>query len=826
MTDNEVRGTRARPSARAIAKRVLPRRVRRLASQLRTRRRAQRAGALVDRDWYLSRYPTVQTSGADPVRHFLRTGARQGNWPNPLIDPQLYLDRYPDIATGPLPAVLHYYVYGHHEGRYLHPLFDEPWYLAHNPDVLESDELPLEHFLRVGGQEGRSPHPLFDSAWYLEHAPAVRASGTNPLVHYLTVGEHEGLQPNPLFDPAYYRRTYSDVSDSALVHYVLAGRYELRSPHPAFDPVWYVEEHPDVATTGADPLANYLHVGHDWGLRARRESPDERAEAREQQYERFLHSRIKQRAAEYHLTDRDPDLLTFLTTVYDTPGPFVDALADDLYGQDCQLDFEWIVIDNGSSRPDTMKALEQLRTRPGVKLFRVEDNIGLVRAMRYALERATGRYVLPLDSDDLLSRDCVRIVASTIQSHNHPPIIYSDEHLTDGYAISDFALKPDWDPVYFANACYIAHLTAFDRLRALELGVYDDVGMEGCHDWDTFTRFMLAGDSPHHVAEDLYGWRMHSMSAASGNLSVKPYIQESQRHLLDKIIAGQPHPEHFEVASNPLAADDLRISRARIDPVPMATLSIGSPQEHPRPVDSIPHRIVALPDASRPQDLISVVADAADRGELVHLLRAGVFPSDDEWLWDAMGLFELFPDTVAVGGPLLRAGHVIDAGRHLGFGWGCGSPLVGRGLFEPGYRGFAGWKQHSVSAVSASHAVFEPAFLRSVLHELGDEPAATLDDLGSWLGLAAVRDKKRVIFSPYTQARCPTLHANRSMGPTEQAAFLRAARSEMPDTTYLSRHASLSTPFTAALDEQRLAHIESLYCDEATQSAAMVEGER
>jgi hypothetical protein len=518
--------------------------------------------------------------------------------------------------------------------------------------------------------------------------------------------------------------------------------------------------------------------------------------------------------------------LSFLTPVYDTPGQFIDELAHDLFTQDCQTEFEWIVVDNGSKRSDTIDALRRLESRSGVRLFQIEENVGIVRAMRYALERATGRYVLPLDSDDCLATDCIRVVTSVLQSNTFPTIVYTDEHLTDGSTVSDFALKPDWDPVYFANACYIAHLTAFDRERALELGVYDDVGVEGCHDWDTFTRFMLAGHIPLHIAEDLYGWRQHSMSAASGDLSVKPYIEESQRYLLTKIVAAQRRPEHFQVEDNPMSLHDWRIRRARLEPVTVVTATIGSRRPFPSSIDSVPHRIVDLPDAARPSDLVSVVADAAERGELVHLLRAGVFPIDDEWPWDAMGLFELFPDAVAVGGPLLRDGQVIDAGRHLGFGWGCGSPLVGKGLFQPGYSGFAGWKQHSVSAVSASHAVVQPAFLSRVLEQLVDEPHATLDDLGSWIGLAAARADKRVIFSPFTRACCPTLAANPSMQPPERTAFLRAARAEIPDSRYLSPHASLSTAFAVASDGERRAHIESLYFEGPAEETASVEGER
>jgi hypothetical protein len=38
---------------------------------------------VVDRAWYLSRYPDVAAAGADPGAHFLRFGLSEGRQPNP-----------------------------------------------------------------------------------------------------------------------------------------------------------------------------------------------------------------------------------------------------------------------------------------------------------------------------------------------------------------------------------------------------------------------------------------------------------------------------------------------------------------------------------------------------------------------------------------------------------------------------------------------------------------------------------------------------------------------------------------------------------------------
>ena len=139
--------------------------------------------------------------------------------------------------------------------------------------------------------------------------------------------------------------------------------------------------------------------------------------------------------------------------------------------------------------------------------------------MRQCLERANGRYILPLDSDDLLERDCVNVVMRFLKEANFPAAVYTDEDMFDGVDFGQAYFKPDWDPVLFLHSCYIAHLSVIDRRLALDLGFYTDKSAEGCHDWDSFIRLMNAGHVPRQIPEALYSWRMHGQST-SANIEI------------------------------------------------------------------------------------------------------------------------------------------------------------------------------------------------------------------------------------------------------------------------------------------------------------------
>src|SRR5206468_12079104 len=123
----------------------------------------------------------------------------------------------------------------------------------------------------------------------------------------------------------------------------------------------------------------------------------------------------------------ESDLLSFITSVWNTPVEYLSVLARSLLEQCDPKICEWVILDNGSTRADTIAYLGRLKEYGHVKLHHVSANLGIIGGMRYCLERAHNRYIVPLDSDDFLYPDCVRVVAAEIQKHGYPPLLYTDE---------------------------------------------------------------------------------------------------------------------------------------------------------------------------------------------------------------------------------------------------------------------------------------------------------------------------------------------------------------------------------------------------------------
>ncbi|HTB47184.1 MAG TPA: glycosyltransferase [Acetobacteraceae bacterium] len=120
-----------------------------------------------DAGWYRSRYPDVVAAGADPMTHFLTSGAAEGRDPNRWFDSRWYLQRYPDLVINGMAPLLHYMVAGAAELRNPHPRFDAAWYADQHPEGAAN---PLLHHLLFGEARGWRTEPPIDIADYLPSA--------------------------------------------------------------------------------------------------------------------------------------------------------------------------------------------------------------------------------------------------------------------------------------------------------------------------------------------------------------------------------------------------------------------------------------------------------------------------------------------------------------------------------------------------------------------------------------------------------------------------------------------------------------------------------
>jgi hypothetical protein len=442
---------------------------------------------------------------------------------------------------------------------------------------------------------------------------------------------------------------------------------------------------------------------------------------------------------------------------------------------------ELIVLAHGPVSAALDGALREIAAKPVVKVFRLDTNLGIMGAMRFCLERATGRYVVPLDADDLLTPDALAIFAHRIAELSAPPFLFSDEDIYIDDQPRFPYWRPGWDPILNLESSYIWHACAIRRDVALDLDLYTNKAAEFCHDWDTVFRMVDSGISPVHVPDVLYHWRHHTRSTTNNADAGRPDEESgsirSVRATLNARIARTGQPHRYEVSDFPVfrGSRELYIARKEVDPAPMEALILQ------RDEDAGHHCAVTVAElglfitAAR---RARVHADMSDFLAVLGLISApyvivigdSVRFTDTRWYWEALRLFEIHADVSIVTGRLVDSSGTVQVGP-LTFddSFKVIDQYRGRAQNDPGHFALA-LKPLTVPLTSGDFFIARTGHLHRYC-AAGFSGGERVADLGGIVSIGAANCGGRIAFSPLVQA---VLSDNAVDGGSGVAAFFES----------------------------------------------------
>ncbi len=465
-------------------------------------------------------------------------------------------------------------------------------------------------------------------------------------------------------------------------------------------------------------------------------------------YASVLRDRISQRNSQFpHRAEVGQ--FSLITCLYErSPADAFKEAADSVL-QQTSSHFQWVILAQGPIGPDLNAQLNRISNDPRIVLLRQPANSGIIPGMRQCVEVASGRYIVPLDGDDLLTPDALSVVASFLRDHKSA-VLYSDEdHLIAGEPKYPF-LRPEWDPILNLSCSYIFHLMVFDRKVALELGVFSDPAVNWCQDWDTVCRFVGGGHIPKHVPEVLYHWRAHEASQTNKPGPNEGSLQ-SQRHLLERFLLSRSDGHLFDIKPFPIfrGAHEWWLARKHIEPASFDLATVRNPDRtRPAVNDAAAYPFTARIDIDSVESLAAIAAGSTS--SFIAVIRGDMTSADADWPWEAQGLFALHRDMS------LLAGRILDPARNV-----CGGAeqIDAQGKSSCPYRGMA-WndpgemalalKPHTVNCPNSAFFIARTEFLRAALSQLPRE--ATLEFIGPWLAILAKRQSLRVGYSPLIAA--------------------------------------------------------------------------
>ncbi len=197
-------------------------------------------------------------------------------------------------------------------------------------------------------------------------------------------------------------------------------------------------------------------------------------------------------------------LVTVVTPCFND-GAYLRETLDCLFKQKYP-NIEIIVVDDGSSDPATVSALEELqRDYDSVKFFR-KENGGPSSARNYGIQRSSGKYILPLDADDLIADEYIAKCVQVLEKHPEVGIVYCKAEFfgekSGTWDLPDFCVSRfAWDNVIFNAAM-------FRKSDWRAVGGYDDSLIHGSEDYDFWLSLVEKDLIPFRLPEVLFYYRI------------------------------------------------------------------------------------------------------------------------------------------------------------------------------------------------------------------------------------------------------------------------------------------------------------------------------
>lgn len=436
-------------------------------------------------------------------------------------------------------------------------------------------------------------------------------------------------------------------------------------------------------------------------------------------------------------------LVSLVVPLYNALPNHLDMLMASVLRQQA-VSHELILSDDGSTREDTHRWLDEKNGEPGVTIIRGTKNLGIAAATNAGLAKARGDWVCLLDQDDALAPHALKLFARALERHPEARFIYTDELVTDSeLRPTQYFAKPAFDPVLLSGVNYINHLSFFRRDRLLKLGGLDS-GFQGSQDYDLLLRY-LKGLHPSevvHIPYPAYLWRRHE--AAHSAISKGSSVENARKALVR--FYGQTFAN---VTAEPALVPDLHRIRFDVPNVPWPLVSVIIPNRDS--YDLISTVLDGLSEGTAYPALEIIIVDngtkdrrvlalyerckvrfprfqlylheevfnfsravnrgiAMASGDYVLLLNNDIEVIEPDWLTEMVSCFA-YPDTGIVGARLLYPDRRIQhAGVIVGLGGLAGHWFSRAPATIPGPMGRLGVRQ-SLTAVTAAAMLISRACL-------------------------------------------------------------------------------------------------------------------
>jgi glycosyltransferase involved in cell wall biosynthesis len=190
-------------------------------------------------------------------------------------------------------------------------------------------------------------------------------------------------------------------------------------------------------------------------------------------------------------------------------GQFLHEALDSIEAQTFR-DFEIIVVDDGSTFPETIRIIDDLDW-PKTSVIRTR-NQGLAEARNAGIRHAKGQYILTLDADDKIAPTYLEKAVHVLEQDRQIGIVYCEAEFF-GARHGPWKLPPYKFPdILLANNIFASSF--FRRSDWESNGGYSAEMVFGWEDFDFWLGLIEKGAGVYRIPEVLFYYRQHGTSMA------------------------------------------------------------------------------------------------------------------------------------------------------------------------------------------------------------------------------------------------------------------------------------------------------------------------
>lgn len=199
--------------------------------------------------------------------------------------------------------------------------------------------------------------------------------------------------------------------------------------------------------------------------------------------------------------------VSIIIPVYNSEA-FLNETMQSVVSQDYR-DIEIVLVDDGSTDGSRQLCEEWAEKDSRVLVFHI-DNSGPSIARNYAIERATGEFILPVDSDDIIAENYVSLAVNVLSSDCNIGIVYCKAELF-GEESGEWLIRPYSIQEMLICNCIFA-TAMFRRKDWVLTGGYCEDMRNGLEDYDFWLSILELGRKVVCIPKTLFYYRKRTGS--------------------------------------------------------------------------------------------------------------------------------------------------------------------------------------------------------------------------------------------------------------------------------------------------------------------------